>query len=316
MKINPIIPIWAMILISIFLLLFIRKGKFNYIRQIITVALLFIINLRPMVEDGNVPTVTQNVDVLFVVDDTISMLAEDYNGSERRIDAVKKDCRYIADSLPTANFSVITIGNMTDKVIPYTNDINLLYQVIDGLSGQSRMYASGTSLNEAVEVIKDTLDNERDNYQIIFFISDGEITGNEKLKSYSELMDYIDDGIVLGYGTESGGPMKTISFAGDENEPEYLYIYDSNYNKVKAVSRIDENNLKSIASDMGVDYIHMTRQSAIDEKLSQIKKDVEELEYGKSEKKGYKDIYYFFVIPLAALLVFDFVYYRRKVKLK
>lgn len=316
MKINPIIPIWAMMLICVFFLLLAKKGKFNYIRQIIIVILLFSLNLRPMVETDNVPTVSQNVDVLFVVDDTISMLAEDYNGDGRRIDAVKADCKYIAESIPTANFSVITIGNMTDKVIPYTSDINLFYRVIDSLSGQTRIYANGTSFNEAIEVMKSDLDNDRDNYQIVFFISDGEITSDEKLKSYSELKDYIDDGVVLGYGTSTGGPMKAISYAGDEDEPEYLFIYDEHYNRVQAISKIDENNLKSIASDMGVEYVHMTKQSAIDDKLDEIKKEIDELAYGENGRKGYRDIYYFIVIPLCVLLVFDFVYYRRKVRIK
>lgn len=316
MKINPILPIWAMVLICAFMLLMVRKGKFNYIRQILIVVLLFAINLRPMVEDDNVPTVTQNVDVLFVIDDTISMLAEDYNGSGIRLDGVKADCKYIAESLPTANFSVITIGNYTDKVIPYTSDVNLFYQVINSLKGQTRIYANGTSFNDAIEVMKKDLDNERDNYQIVFFISDGEITSDEKLKSYSDLKDYIDDGAVLGYGTTEGGPMKTISYSGDESEPEYLYYYDSHYNKVQAISKIDESNLQKIAGDMGVPYIHMTRQSQIDDKLDEIKKEVEDLEYGKEGKKGYRDIYYFFVIPLCALMIFDFIYYRRKVSIK
>ena len=316
MKINPIIPIWAMTLICVLFLLMVRKGKFNYIRQIIIVALLFVINLRPMVEGDDVPTVNQNVDVLFVIDDTISMLAEDYNGSERRIDAVKADCKYIAQNLPTANFSVITIGNYTDKVIPYTSDINLFYQVINSLKGQTRIYANGTSFNEAIEVMKKDLENDRDNYQIVFFISDGEITNDEKLKSYSDLKDHIDDGAVLGYGTTTGGPMKTTAYAGDDDEPEYLYYYDNHYNQVQAISKIDEDNLKQIAGDMDVAYVHMTKQSALDDKLSEIKKEIEELEYGKEGKRGYRDIYYFFVIPLCVLMIFDFIYYRRKVRIK
>ena len=165
-------------------------------------------------------------------------------------------------------------------------------------------------------MLEKDLDNDRDNYQIVFFISDGEITSDEKLKSYSKLDDNIDDGAVLGYGTVDGGPMKASSFAGEDSEPEYLYYYDAKYNKVKAVSCIDEDNLKSIAKDMGVDYIHMTKQSDIDVKLSEIKKDIGELEYGKNGKKGYRDIYYYFVIPLLIILIYDFVYYRRKVKIR
>lgn len=49
MIINPIIPIWLMAIICIALAIFKRKGKFAYIRQIIMIILLFMINLRMMI---------------------------------------------------------------------------------------------------------------------------------------------------------------------------------------------------------------------------------------------------------------------------
>ena len=313
MKINPIIPIWLMAVICVCFILLKRRGKFNFIRQIIIVVLLFVINLRPMVESGEIPSVTQNVDVLFVVDNTISMLAEDYDGDGRRIDAVKEDCMYIANELPAANYSVIILGNEAEKAIPYTNDINMLEQVIHSLNGQTKLYARGTSLNSAVEIMKDDLDNERENYQIVFFISDGEMNSEENLASFDKLKEYIDDGAVLGYGTASGGPMQVVSYPGDDSPPEY--IYEDYYYKNKALSKIDEKNLNQIASDMGIEYIHMTKQTQINDKLDDIKSAINELGYENGTQKGYKDIYYFFVIPLVLLLIFDFVYYRRKVRM-
>lgn len=44
--------------------------------------------------------------------------------------------------------------------------------------------------------------------------------------------------------------MKTVEYL--EEESEYLYYYDDNYDKQLAVSRIDEENLKSIASDLAL----------------------------------------------------------------
>ena len=72
---NPIIPVWLMGILCVFFLCLKRKGKFNYIRQILIVVLLFVINLRIMISDGEAETVMAGADVLFVVDNTISMLA-------------------------------------------------------------------------------------------------------------------------------------------------------------------------------------------------------------------------------------------------
>ena len=302
-----------MAILCLFFLFLKRKGKANYIRQILIVMLLFLINMRIMVRGDDVPTVTPKVDVMFVVDNTISMLAEDYNGDGRRMDAVKDDCKYIIEQFPGASFSLITFGDSVQRMIPYTVDANMAVETIGLLQGQPRYHAKGTSLNEVMGKMKQQLDDDRENYKILFFISDGEITGSEDLKTYKGLSKYVDGGAVLGYGTEKGGPMKTVEYM--EEESEYLYYYDDNYDEKLAISKIDEGNLKSIASDFGIDYIHMTKQSEIDSTIKDLQAKVNNLEVTEDmqSKEGYADIYYLFVIPLLLLLIWDFIYYKKKI---
>lgn len=313
MIINPIIPIWVMAIICLFFLFLKRKGKVNYIRQILIIILLFIINMRIMIRGDDVPAVMPKVDVLFVVDNTISMLAEDYDGDGRRMDAVKNDCQYITEQFPGASFCVVTFGDSVQTMIPYTVDANMAVETIGLLRGQPKYYAQGTSLNEVMGAMEQTLNDGRENYKILFFISDGEVINSEKLKSYKGLDRYVDAGAVLGYGTEQGGPMKTVEYM--EEKPEYLYYYDDNYDKKLAISRIDEGNLKSIASDFGIGYVHMTDQSEIDSIIKDLQAKVDNLEIEKDmeSKEGYKDIYYLFVIPLVLLLMVDFIYYKKKI---
>lgn len=315
MIINPIVPVWVMGIICVLLLLLKRRGTFNYIRQIVIIILLFVINLRIMIPKGDAINMSNNVDILFVVDNTISMLAEDYDGNGRRIDAVKKDCSYIMSQFPGASYSVVSFDNTVKKLMPYTIDANMAYQAIEVLSGQTEYYATGTSLNDVMSELHDILENERETYKIIFFISDGEVINSEELKSYDELSEYVDAGAVLGYGTSEGGAMRPLKYAIDSDEPEYLYYYDDDYNSIKAISKIDEENLKQIASDLDVDYVHMTKQSAIDSELDKLKEQIgDEAVYAKGDSKdGYSDTYYYFAIPLVAMLIFDYIYYKRKI---
>ncbi len=316
MIINPIIPIWLMGIICVIFLVLRRKGTFNYIRQVIIVVLIFVINLRIMVPGGKVITVAPDIDILFVCDNTISMLAEDYNGNERRIDAVKKDCKYIMEQFPGASFSVVTFGRSVEFKVPYTVDTFIVEQTIENLNGESAKYAKGSSLNMVLSQLEYFLDRGRDTYQLVFFISDGEITANrETLKTYDNLKGYADDGAVLGYGTSEGGYMQTVDASGDNSEPEYLYYLDDNFDKVKALSKIDEENLKSIADDLGVDYLHMTKHTDIREKVELIKGDMGDVitAENRDSKRGYSETYFYFLIPLIAILVFDLMYYKRKV---
>lgn len=316
MIINPIIPIWLMAIICIIFLVLKRKGAFNYIRQIIIVVLLFVINLRIMVPGGTVTTVAPDIDILFVCDNTISMLAEDYNGTGRRMDAVKKDCMYIVEEFPGASVSIVTFDSSVEMKVPYTVDTFIVEQTFNNLNGEASFYANGSSLNMIMSQLEHFLDRGRDTYQLVFFISDGEITKEkETLKSYDNLKGYADNGAVLGYGTPEGGYMQTVEMSMTDEEPTYLYYYDDNFDKVKAVSKMNEENLKSIASDLGVDYIHMTKQSDIHSKIEDIKKNMNGVisTENTDSRSGYSETYYYFLIPLIVLLVFDLLYYKRKV---
>ena len=162
--------------------------------------------------------------------------------------------------------------------------------------------------------LNDILKNERETYKIIFFISDGEVVNSEELASYSNLKKYVDGGAVLGYGTTAGGAMRPLKYVGDEETLEYLYYYDEDYNSVKAISKIDEGNLKQIASDLGVKYVHMTKQSKIDSQIDKLQSEISKnVAYSENDSKnGYKETYYWFAIPLVFLMIFDYIYFSSK----
>ena len=315
MIVNPIIPIWLMVIICIVLLIFKRKGAFNYIRQIIIVLLLFAINLRVMVANPEATTVTQDVDILFVVDNTISMIAEDYGPeNDIRLNGVRTDCDYIMEQFPGASYSVVSFANETKTLLPYTIDTVTIANSLKTLKGQATLYAMGTGFEDVLSSLEDILDRDNEHFQVVFFISDGEITTEEGLGSYPNLKEYIDGGAVLGYGTEEGGKMHAPAFAGDE-ELEELYYYDDNFERQPALSQIDENNLKSIAEDMGVGYVHMTSTSQIDTTIAEIQRQIEAAGTGETESttNSYSDTFFFLLIPLIPLLAVDFIYYKRKV---
>lgn len=315
MIVYPIIPIWIMGLVCIILIVFVvikGRRKWGLVRQILIILLLFVINLRIMIKSPNSEVMSNNLDVLFVIDNSLSMLAEDYNGNEKRMDAVKSDCKHIMDELSGSRFSIIAFDDTAQIVIPYTRDINLIYESLEILITNDSYNAKGTTLNVAKDLTLESLKNiskDSNRSRIIFFMSDGEITNGESLESFSKIKQYVDSGAVLGYGTKSGGKMLVKKSLYEDEE---IYLQDkTNYPYVDAISVIDEKNLKSVANDMGVDYINMSKQSNIDSKLKEIKNGVVK-KVNKSDKSSYKDTYYFFVIPLIIILIYEFIIFKRR----
>lgn len=312
MIINPIIPVWIMILFLPCFWICRSLDKKKFIRQIFIVILIFLINLRPMFRIGTSEVMTNELDVLFVIDTTISMVAEDYNGNDTRLSAVKRDCRYIMEQLHGSKFSIVTFDDTSKIMVPFTMDSNLIGETIDILNVSNYVYAKGTSLNKPISNMESVFmasEKHSNRARVVFFISDGEITNEDSIDEdgYSDLKKYISDGAVLGYGTDVGGYM----YVKDLYEDSFTYVEDrTSYPYKKAVSRIDEDNLKTISDSLGIDYVYMDNQSNIDKKLNEIKDGVN-YKASKVDLSSYEDIYYIFVIPLVGLLGYEFVIFRR-----
>lgn len=307
MRIQPMLPIWAMAIICILMLCMKRKGFFPFLRQLALVALLFVINLRISIPSNDISSSSMKLDmsVLFVVDNTISMQAMDYNGKESRFSGVIEDTGYIIDTLYGADFSVISFDNTAKLLCPSTNDTEFAKNTITSISPMDKLYAKGSSMNVCKELLLDVLKRleKRDKPVVVFFISDGEITNEDTLSSFSDAASYIDYGAVLGYGTKQGGKMYVTEFGSDEktilqDETEYPYT--------DAISKLDETNLKQLAKDMKLSYINMTSQELITDTLENIQKNVSASMDETEETSGYQEIYYWFLIPVMALLFYEF----------
>ena len=146
-----------------------------------------------------------------------------------------------------------------------------------------------------------------------FLQHDPQLVTGSKLKSFERVADYIDTGAVLGYGTRTGGKMKVRDIA-TWDDTSYLTYYDSNFNSVTAVSKIDEGNLEDIAADLGLNYYHMTKPSNARTVAADVMDNIETGQFTKSveDRKGFAETYWIFAIALGIFLAYDFVVLRTK----
>ena len=313
MKIDPFLPLWLMAPICIGLLFLKRKGIVPFIRQIVIVLLLFAINLHILIPDEEHVVKTPKIDayVLFVMDNTLSMLAEDMPEDDNRLAAAKEDCGYIIDKLNGAKFGVVSFDHKAKIVSPYTDNPDHIKSMLKTVYPVEQSYAEGSSFNLCQDLIEEQVKVAREKEEtnvFVFFISDGENNKDDKIKSYSKIGKNIDGGAVLGYGTSKGAEMtiqaKTAGGLRDEK------VKDSKGKNAK--SKIDEKNLKNIAEDLKVDYINMKDSSDVDGVIDQILENVQVTEEEMTEF-SYIETYYFFLPPLVLLLLWDFIYFKRKV---
>ncbi len=313
---SPIIPIWILILLFVISLVFFGGKNIKKILLVVAIfALLFLINLRFKSVDNNAKVSSSNLDIMFVIDTSISMAAEDFNGNERRLDALMEDCDTIVSELSGSKYGLIVFSNEARIVVPYTSDSNIVKSYLKSISIPIVMYAKGTDINTPLDLMYDTISNYKSKdgrKKVLFFISDGEITNGESLKSFSKMKGLVDYAAVLGYGTSQGGYMKAFEYQYASKEMEYVQDRSQGYPYKKAVSKIDENNLKKIARDMGADYVHVTSHSDISSVIENAKKEMI-FEDTEEMTESYSDTYYYYAIPLLIILAVLFIRVKSKI---
>ena len=242
---EPLIPIIALafllgIPLALLLLHILRRAEhpgmkiFSAVRLVLIFGLVFAIVCRFKTEEKLYNSEAKNVDVLFVVDGTISMWAKDGRNGSTRIDQVRSDCRMIMEELPGASYGLVRFNNTSMVMSPYTQDTEAVEDALDLIFPPDRDYAKGSSLNTAYEDMEKMLKRSRTKkgrMTVVFFMSDGEITDGSELTSFQPLAELTDGGAVLGYGTEKGATMSVGYTLRDPNTMQ------------DAVSCMDEGNL-------------------------------------------------------------------------
>jgi Ca-activated chloride channel family protein len=222
-----------------------------WVGRILLVLACGLLLLRPGVAGGEAETLATEVDIVFVIDTTASIVAEDWDGDRPRIEGVRADVDEIVNRYPGARFCVITFDADAVVRVPLTTDATAVVSSISVLRPEVTANSRGSSVGIAATLLDDTLRSAAqltpERLRMVFYLGDGEQTSTGSVESFAESSDLISDGLVLGYGTAAGGPMRMTSL--DDGEGGYI-----TYEGDRALSMIDPANLQTIADDLGVPY--------------------------------------------------------------
>lgn len=217
--------------------------------------------LRPGIPGGESETLATEVDVVFVVDTTASIVAEDWDGDEPRLDGVRADVEEIVAHYVGARYALVTFDADAVVRVPLTTDARALGTAMAVLRPEVTANSRGSSVGIAAPLLADTLraaeELDPDRVRLVFYLGDGEQTAPVAVESFADSARWVDGGAVLGYGTPAGGRMLVTSL--DDGPDEYI-----TYQGQPALSVIDPENLRVIADDLGVDYQERSADAGLD----------------------------------------------------
>ncbi len=309
MRLELLMPLWAiiplfgaMVILCVVLLVRRPRQRLMWARRLLMVLLLLCVALRPVTPIEGEQTERMNANVFFVVDRTGSMNAEDYAGEQPRLEGVKQDMQRIMGMTEGARYSIIAFDSTATRQLPLTTDAGAAKAWIDTLTTEPTAYSQGSNVDRALTPlmvgISEAKREDPESSVLVYFLSDGENTDGAESESFSQAAGFVDGGAVLGYGTAEGGPMKA---QGGEDHGEYITGPDGG----QGISTIDQEQLETIAGELGVPYLHR------DDPEAPIEGTMEGITLrpipseSRRDVASFEDWYWIASIPLAALLIWE-----------
>jgi Ca-activated chloride channel family protein len=207
------------------------------------------------------------LDVLLAVDRTTSMSAvDDPTGS--RITAARRDLLALLDDLGAVDVAVSTFGRDAQLELPLTSDRTAIADAVRALQVEPATVGSGSSLDRAVSLLVDQLDQideldqatpDSEHRTVVIVVSDGEATTATDVRPFAEVGERVQAAVVLGYGTAEGGvmPVRRLDVdGGNAREVAAGPLVPDPLTAAPAVSRLDPGTLQQVADQLGGTYVH------------------------------------------------------------
>lgn len=244
----------------------------------------------------------EGVDVVFALDVSKSMLAEDI--APNRIEKSKQLITQIINSLAGDRIGIIGYAGSAFPQVPITTDFSSTKLFLSGMN-TDMVSSQGTAINEAIRMAETYYNDEEQTNRVLFIVSDGE----DHEGSFSEIANEANKmGIrifTIGVGTVQGGliPIKRNGV---------LQAYKRDENGEQVVTRLGKETLVDIAKAAEGEYIDGSNTNEVIEKVTAILNGMDKKEFESKQFTDFKDQFQWFLAGAFFLLMLDVLLLERK----
>ena len=220
-----------------------RKQKIRWILTAIGIFFVTLSLLRPQWGEHEEVIESKGMDILFALDLSNSMLAEDVNPSrlQRAQTFIKKTLLQLSDD----RVGVIGFAGRSFLAVPLTTDFGYISEVVDSLN-PTAILEQGTEIDEAMSVAVKAFErggsDNRKTSRAIVLISDGEDYGKDPMKVATAIKEFGAGFFAFSVGTREGSPIPM------RGENGVLQTYKKDRSGKTVLSRTNSDLLSRIAS--------------------------------------------------------------------
>jgi Ca-activated chloride channel family protein len=246
----------------------------------------------------------EGVDVVFALDVSKSMLAEDI--APNRLEKAKQIISKTIDKLGSDRVGIIIYAGNSYPLLPITTDHAAANMFLQN-ANPDMVSSQGTAINEALELAKTYYNNDDQTNRFLIIISDGE-DHQEETKQVAQ--NLANEGVkiyTIGVGTERGGPIPMRL-----NGAMIGYKKDRK-GKTVITKRVPEV-LQGIADASDGEYIDGNITDNPVNEIAKIIGNAEKNEFETKQFSDYKDQFQWFLAIALLFLIVDVLLFDKKTK--
>lgn len=244
----------------------------------------------------------EGVDLVFAVDVSKSMLAEDI--APNRLEKAKRIVSEIINKLNNDRVGVIAYAASALPILPITDDYSTAKTFLQSLT-TDMLSSQGTAVLESINLAKDFYDDDNQTNRVLCILSDGE---DHEIQNQNITEIAKSSGITIitiGLGSVKGSPIPL-----KENNIVKSYKKDQNGDVV--ITKLNIELLKNIANSSNGIYIDGANTESVVKAIVERLKEMDKKEFESKQFVAYKDQFQWFIGFAILFLSLELIIFEKK----
>lgn len=244
----------------------------------------------------------EGVDIVFAIDVSKSMLAEDI--APNRLEKAKQLTTQIINTLVSDRVGIIAYAAKAVPQLPITTDYSAAKMFLQNMN-TDMLSSQGTAIDEAIQLSRSYYNDEEQTNRVLVIISDGEDHNNLSLDVAEAAAKEGIKIFTIGVGTEKGGPIPI-------KRNGIVMSYKKDQNDATVITKLNKKTLSEIADEANGTYVDGKNTSDVIETVGEILNKMDKKEFEAKEFAEFKDQFQWFLGLGLFFLILDVLFLERK----
>ena len=280
------------------------KGALKLALALLVLACLSFALVNPKIGTKLETVKREGVDVVFALDVSTSMLAQDI--APNRLEKSKQLVRQIINTLAGDRIGIIGYAGSAFPQVPITTDFSSARLFLSGMN-TNMVSSQGTAMTQAIEMAETYYNDIEQKNRVLFLISDGEDHQGDYASIAAQATKKGIKIYTIGVGTP-GGAKIPIKRGG------VVQSYKRDKDNQVVITKLNKETLQEIAEAANGKYLDGTNTKELVEQVQNILAGMDKKEFDAKQFSDFKDQFQWFLAGALLFLLLDVLLLERKTK--